>query len=128
MKKALLIILFFLNVYFFSYALTEEEIYDEREKRLSLYSLSNNASEIERAILARTEINITLANVSWELDPNISESIKDVMNRLNLNYAMTSHSYLGFLGAIMVYRRVGSQWFIYVYPIFSSNLLDLLSS
>jgi hypothetical protein len=126
MKKILLTLLFFFSIYLSSYALNEEEIFDEKEKILSLYSLSNNAIEIEKEILTRTNISVSLSKVGWNLEPDISENIKNVMNRLNLNYAMTTYSYLGIFSVIKVYRRLESQWFSYFHPIIDSDLLNML--
>jgi hypothetical protein len=114
MKKISLVLLFFIFVYP-TYALTEEEIFDEKEQTLSLYALSNNPTEIEKAILARPGITVHLSNAGWRLAPNISENIKNMMNKLNLNYAMTTYRIFSgpYGGIIIVYRRLENQWFIY---------------
>jgi len=114
MKKISLVLLFFIFIYPV-YALTEQEIFDEKEGKLSLYALSNNITEIEKAILARADIIVRLDNAGWRLAPNMSENIKNEMNKLNLNYAMTTYrnSSLGPYGGIIVYRRLENQWFIY---------------
>jgi len=67
-----------------------------------------------------------LAKVGWKLDNDISENVKNVMQRLNLNYAMTAYSYYGLFSAIIVYRRVEDQWFSYIHPVIGSDLLDLM--
>lgn len=111
MKKFMLILVLFIIVVSFSYALTEEEIFNEKENQLSLYSLSNNVSEIETAIKTRAGKTAKLSDIGWNLSSEISTNVKDVMNRLNLNYAMTTYLGFGLLRVTIVYRRVGDQWF-----------------
>jgi len=100
MKKLILAIIIFISVVSFSYALIEEEIFDEIEKQLSLYSLSNNVGEIESAIKSRTGKTAKLSDIGWNLSSEVSSNIKDVMNRLNLNYAMTTY-----LLSIWIYKN-----------------------
>jgi len=110
-KKLILTLIVFVIVINFCYALTEEEIFDEIEKQLSLYSLSNSVGEIESAIKSRTGKTAKLSDVGWSLSSEVSSNIKDVMNKLNLNYAMTTYLAVGFMRVTIVYRRVGDQWF-----------------
>lgn len=132
MKKLVLAPILFIIVFNFCYALTEEEIFDEESEQLSLYSLSNNINEIESAILARTGTTVKLSDVGWSLSSNISSNIKSVMNRLNLNYSMTTYLspyiQLGSTRMIIVYRRVGEQWFTYKQVVIDSSLLELLKN
>jgi hypothetical protein len=130
MKKLMITFLIICNIYSFVYALTEEEIFDTNSEHLSLYSLSNDVREIENAILARTGISLSLVNAGWKLTPNISSNIKDAMNRLNLNYAMTSYlpanMPFSFAKLIIVFRRVGEQWFTYMHIEIDENFRELL--
>jgi len=132
MKKFILIIIMLISVVNFSHALTEEEIFNETDKHLSLYSFSNNASEIETVIKTRTGITVKLSDVGWELSSRISSNIKDTMNRLNLNYSMTTYlsPYMqaGFVRVIYLYRRVGDQWFIYQQTVIDQSLIELLKN
>jgi len=117
MKKISLVLLLIFAVYFSGYALTKEEIFNEKEKILSLYYLSNNNIEIEKEIFDNNYIYISLSKVGWQLNDNISENVKNVMNKLNLNYAMTTYSYYGIFNTIIVYRRLEDEWFSFIYPI-----------
>jgi len=110
-KKSILTVIILISVINFSFALTEEEIFNERSKRFSLYSLSNDIDEIENAILIRADRVVNLFDVGWDLSPNISSNVKDTMIKLNLNYAMTTYSGFGLSRIVIVYRRVGDLWF-----------------
>jgi hypothetical protein len=130
MKRLIIAFLIISSIYNFGYALTEEEIFDTNSEHLSLYSLSNDIGEIENAILARTGISISLRNAGWRLTQNISSNIKDTMNRLNINYAMTSYlpanMPFSFAKVIIVFRRVGEQWFTYMHIEIDENFRELL--
>ena len=54
------------------------------------YSLSNSLDNIETAIYARTGCKINLEQGLWKLNPDLSISIKHLMNFYNVNYSMTS--------------------------------------
>jgi hypothetical protein len=120
-KKLILTFIIFIIIVNFCYALTEEEIFNENSNRLSLYSLSNNIGEIEKAFTTRTGKIVKLSDVGWDLSPNISSNVKNVMNRLNLNYSMTTYIEFGTSRVIIVYRRVGEQWFIYRRSVYDSD-------
>jgi len=111
MKKSILTVIILIGVINFSFALTEEEIFNERSKRFSLYSLSNDIDEIENAILTRAARVVNLSDIGWDLSPNISSNVKATMIKLDLNYAMTTYSGFGLSRIIIVYRRVGDLWF-----------------
>jgi len=111
MKRLMLVLVIFIIVANFSYALTEEEIFNEKENKLLLYSLSNNTSEIETSIEARAGKTAKLSDIGWSLSSDVSSNVKDVMNRLNLNYAMTTYLENEFTRVTIVYRRVRDQWF-----------------
>jgi hypothetical protein len=111
MKKLILTIIIFITVINFTFSLTEAEIYNERSKRFSLYSLSNDVDEIENAILARAARVVNLSDIGWDLSPNISANVKATMIKLDMNFAMTTYSGFGLSRIIIVYRRVEDLWF-----------------
>jgi len=117
MKKSIFIflILFLISIYIF--ALTEEEIFVEGTDMLLRYSLSNDLREIERAIQNRIGSSINLSNIAWVLNPELSISVKNLMNRLNVNYSMTTWNE-GIYRYVIVNRRVGNNWFIYQHVLF----------
>ncbi|MDR0598504.1 MAG: hypothetical protein LBG84_00265 [Treponema sp.] len=90
----------------------EEEILVPEVNLLLSYSLSNNLSEIERAITARTGLKIALDNIPWSLNTDLSASVKDLMNKHNVNYSMTIFNGDG-ERLILVNRRVGNIWYIW---------------
>lgn len=111
MKKSILTIIILISVVNFSFALTEVEIYNERSRRLTLYSLSNDIDEIENAILTRADRVVNLFDVGWDLSPNISSNVKAAMIKFDMNFAMTTYSGFGLSRIVIVYRRVGDLWF-----------------
>ena len=119
MKISVFLIIFLLFISIPLFALTEEEIFVEGTDMLLRYSLSNDLQEIERAIQNRTDFSISLSNIAWVLNPELSISVKNLMNRLNLNYSMTTWNE-GIYRYVIVNRRVGNNWFIYQYTLFDS--------
>jgi tetratricopeptide (TPR) repeat protein len=91
----------------------EEEIYVEFPDdtgKFFKYSLSNNLSEIGRAIYARVGVKFDLEEVAWELNHRLSVSVKDLMNRHNVDYSMTTWTE-GSHKRIIINRRSGNKWF-----------------
>jgi hypothetical protein len=94
----------------------EEEIFVEETDMILKYSLSNNLNEIERAINRRVGVAVNLSEATWRINPELSNSVKELMNRRNMNYSMTTWTE-GIYRFVIVNRRVGSNWFFtqYVY-------------
>ena len=91
----------------------EEYIVVEEIQKLLNYSLSNNLDDIEVAIYARTGLDIDLNNAYWQLNTNLSISVKHLMNKHRVNYSMTTwdeeedkRRYL------VVNMRIGDKWFL----------------
>jgi len=53
------------------------------------YSLSNKLDDIEIAIFNRTGQVVKLKNAYWEINPNLSVIVKQLMNKHNVKYSMT---------------------------------------
>ena len=111
MKKSILTIIIFLAVINYTFALTEAEIFNEKTRRFTLYSLSNDVDEIEYAILTRAARAVNLSDIGWDLSPNISANVKATMINLNMDFAMTTYSGSGLSRVVIVYRRVEDLWF-----------------
>jgi hypothetical protein len=93
----------------------EEEIFvelPENTGKFFNYSLSNSLDEIGQAIYARTGVKFDLDEVAWELNPRLSVSVKDLMNRYNVDYSMTIWIEEGHR-SIIINRRSGNKWFYY---------------
>jgi len=92
---------------------TEEEVTVENHRDPVTCSLSNDLDEIEKAIFSKTGIFFDLSSVEWELDTTISKSIKDLMNKHQVNYSMTINrdAYKGVHYKIEINKRCGDEWF-----------------
>jgi hypothetical protein len=113
-KKLLLAIsaVLLLTVVSSVFAITEEEILVPETKQRLLYSLSNNLGEIEQAIIARTGYKVDLGSVQWRLNTGLSASVKNLMNKHNVNYSMTTWKEDG-ADYIIVNKRAGNEWYVY---------------
>ena len=69
--------------------INEIVILDEANE-LFTYSLSNNLDDIKIAIYARTGYNVDLCGARWRINPNLSISVKHLMNKHQVNFSMTS--------------------------------------
>jgi hypothetical protein len=73
------------------------------------YSLSNSLDEIQDAIFIRSGRRVNLSNANWSLNTSsLSQNVKTVMNRHNVNYSMTISG-----NSIVVNKRDGNQWYIF---------------
>jgi tetratricopeptide (TPR) repeat protein len=91
----------------------EEEIFvelPENTGKFFSYSLSNDLAEIGRAIHARTSVKFDLETAVWNLNHKLSVSVKDLMNRHNVEYSMTTWTE-GSHKRIVINRRSGDKWF-----------------
>ena len=57
-----------------------------------LYSLSNSIDDIEIAMLERTGQIIELKNTYWKINTELSINVKNLMNKHQVNYSMTTLS------------------------------------
>jgi tetratricopeptide (TPR) repeat protein len=95
----------------------EEEIFvelPENTGRFFKYSLSNSLAEIGHAIYVRTGLKFDLEKAVWELNHRLSVSVKDLMNRHNVEYSMTTWIEEGHR-SIIINRRSRNKWF-YCFP------------
>jgi hypothetical protein len=117
MKKQIvfsLVLVLLVSICFPLAALTEEEIFVEDAGILLKYSLSNSPREIENAIRDRNGYSFDLSDVTWRQNSALSKNVKEVMNRYNVDYSMTTYKE-GIYIYIIVNRRRGNNWFIFMY-------------
>jgi len=117
-KKILFVLIFvFLTGLAFGQTIVEEEILINNTNLLR-YSLSNDISEIEKQIEARAGVKISLSDIQWTINPLLDDNVKIEINRLNVNYSMTTYTGpfipMVFYRYVIVNRRVGDNWFIYM--------------
>jgi hypothetical protein len=89
----------------------EEIVILDETKDVLKYSCSNSLDNIKTAIYARTGHNVNLKNALWKLNPQLSISIKHLMNSHNVNYSMTT-DIKGERKYLVVNMRIGDNWFI----------------
>jgi len=87
----------------------EEEITLKETGKKYTYSLSNNLSDIEAAIRARTGFRVILDDMVPNLNPALSISVKEMMNKHNVDYSMTIFHHLDNLCAV-INGRVQDEW------------------
>ena len=90
----------------------EEYIVVEEIQELLNYSLSNSLDDIKIAVYARTGLNINLNNAYWQLNTNLSTSVKRLMNKHRVTYSMTTWYEEERSRFLCVNMRVGDQWFL----------------
>ena len=90
----------------------EEDIYIENRGTLK-YSLSNDFNQIQKAIhkLTGNDDISFIYNYGWQLNPVLSENVKKIMNKLNVNYSMTYYS-ADQHETLVVNKRDGNNWYI----------------
>jgi tetratricopeptide (TPR) repeat protein len=75
------------------------------------YYLSNNINDIKETIYktigSLTDLTDDMAETCWTLNLELSENVKDLMNKHNADYSLT------FYQGITVNRRFGDSWYIY---------------
>jgi hypothetical protein len=89
----------------------DEMVILDETKDVLKYSFSNSLDNIKTAIYARTGNNVNLKNALWKLNPELSISVKYLMNSHNVNYSMTTDIKEG-RNFLVVNMRVGDNWFI----------------
>ena len=89
----------------------EENIYVE-DFGLLKYSLSNDIDLIQDAIIMRTGNSDTsfIHRYGWRLNPVLSENVKKVMNKHNVNYSMTYFIREGYW-SLVINKRDGGKWY-----------------
>ena len=95
----------------------EEDIYIENIGVLR-YSLSNDIYKIQEAIYRRTGNDnfIFIDEYCWRLNPELSNNVKRVMNRLNVNYSMTCFNEYS-VQYLVINKREGNKWYITGYEL-----------
>ena len=68
----------------------EEFVILDGTKDMYKYTLSNNLDDIRTAIFARTGYNINLNKATWSINPNLSISVKHLMNSHQVKFSMTT--------------------------------------
>jgi hypothetical protein len=76
------------------------------------YYLSNSLDDVKEAVYSitgcSTDLTDDFSEIYWRLNHELSESVKDLMNRHNVDYSMTLYD------GIIVNRRFGGSWYIYM--------------
>ena len=75
------------------------------------YSLSNSLDNIKIAIFNRTGLDIKLEKAKWVYNPNLSISVKQLMNKYQVSFSMTTY-FENLVNIICINMRVGDNWFI----------------
>jgi len=92
----------------------EEEIFIESLNQLLKYSLSNDISDIEGAIKNRLNIKINLSETNWRLNTQLSEDVKNIMNKNNTIYSMTTYIE-GKTRYVIINRQSGNNYYFSLY-------------
>jgi len=74
------------------------------------YSLSNNLEDIKMAIFKRTGLDIKVEKANWYINPNLSISVKHLMNKHHVLYSMTTY-YEKKIRVISINMHAGDYWF-----------------
>ena len=95
----------------------EEDIYIENMGVLR-YSLSNDIYKIQDAIYKRTGDNdfSFIDEYGWKLNHELSNNVKRVMNKYNVNYSMTSFT-KDSIQYLAINKREGNRWYITGYEL-----------
>ena len=75
------------------------------------YSLSNSLDDIKIAILNRTGQNLKIENAKWTLNPCLFIGVKQLMNKHQVFYSMTTY-FESKIRIICINMRVGDNWYI----------------
>jgi len=89
----------------------EEMVILNETRDVLKYSFSNSLDNIKTAIYARTGQNISLEGAAWKQNPELSISVKHLMNLHNVNYSMTTDT-RDKENFLVVNMRVGDNWYI----------------
>ena len=94
-----------------SHSCFEEELLLDGWDFSLTYSLSNDLCDIRNAIYERTGYNIELENEVPKLNRILSSRVKNLMNKLDVDYSMTTYLRGGNI-QITINRRVFDKWYI----------------
>jgi len=89
----------------------EEIVVLDETKHVLKYTFTNSLDSIKTAIYSKTGCNISLKKALWKLNPDLSISVKHLMNSHNVNFSMTTFLRDN-LKSIVINMRVGDNWFI----------------
>lgn len=89
----------------------EEEILLDGRDQLLKYALSNNLDNIQYAIYEKTGYRLNLEIETPILNLHLSPLVKNLMNKYDVNYSMTTYIN-GLNRKIIINRRMGDKWFI----------------
>jgi len=89
----------------------EEVVILKETKNLLKYTLSNSLDTIRTAVFSRTGHNLDLKKTIWKLNPELSISVKHLMNSHNVNYSMTT-DVRDKVKFVVINMRAGDNWFI----------------
>jgi len=92
----------------------EEMVILDETKQVLKYSFSNSLDDIKTAIYDRTGHDVDLELAFWRINPELSITVKKLMNSHNVNYSMTT-CVRGKTNFLVVNMRVGDVWFITAY-------------
>lgn len=87
---------------------------DSKENVLLNYSLSNSIDDIEIAIFNRTGLKLKLEKAKWALNLYLSINVKQLMNKHQVSFSMTTY-YEEKTRIITMNMRVADNWFITKY-------------
>ena len=95
----------------------EEDIYiDENYKNLK-YFLFDGISVLKKSVNDYLEksgiVDFKFKDgIEWTLNPNLSENVKSVMNKYNVNYSLTSY-FEENCRIVTINKRDGNEWFVF---------------
>ena len=78
------------------------------------YSLSNSLEDIKIAIFKRTGLEIKIEKAKWQLNSDLSTSVKHLMNKHQVIYSMTTY-YSDEVRVVCLNMRAGDYWFFTSY-------------
>ena len=92
----------------------EELVILDGTKHMYKYTLSNILDDIRTAIFARTGYNVNLNKATWSINPDLSISVKHLMNKYQVKFSMTTDTKENDSKSkfIVINMRSGDLWFI----------------
>ena len=101
----------------------EEQLILENYPDPFTYYLSNNIEDIDKIIYSIIDKKLNLNNIKWQLNPKLSQKVKDLMNKLNLKYSMTLYTWNG-VRYLVVNMQDNSDWYSIVFTEINGNFLN----
>jgi predicted ATPase len=90
----------------------EETILLEEWKQYFKYSLSNDLNQIILTINSKTRFNINLEDIKWKLNTELSKNVKDLMDKYQVDYSMTTYSDKNYY-FLVINKRTCKEWFTF---------------